>query len=118
MENQTATKVAPQNASVYLKSEYMRGSELEKDGPFIGTISSVEEVTFEGELPKLVIGFLESYQKLACNKTQCAKLIALFGNAPLRWMGQRVVLSGIPSGYLDKATIHIIEASDESLIPF
>lgn len=98
------------DASQFVKSKYLKGSDLDKRKPMRATIQDVEQEEFPEQGTKLVLKFLELDQGVVLNKTQTRDLIAMFGAQTGTWRGQRVNLMQVPSSYPGKPTILITEA--------
>ena len=98
------------DASQFVKSKYLKGSDLDKRKPTRATIQDVDQEEFPEQGTKLVVRFLELDQGIVLNKTQTRDLIAMFGAQTGTWRGQRVNLMQVPSSYPGKPTILITEA--------
>lgn len=97
------------DASQFVKSKYLKGSELDKRKPIRVTIQGVDQREFPEQGMKLVLSFLEIDQELVLNKTQISTMIDLFGTSTGVWRGQRINLMQVASSYQGKPTILITE---------
>ena len=99
------------DASQYVKSKWLHGSDLPLGQVVTLTIKEATEHTFDDGSKRPVIRFYELDQSLALNKTQTASLIALFGTNAGDWIAQRVELMATPSNYAGKPTVLIRRAA-------
>jgi hypothetical protein len=97
------------DASQFVKSKYLKGSELDKRKPVRVTIQGVDQREFPEQGQKLVLSFLEIDQEMILNKTQIGTMIDLFGTSTGVWRGQRINLMQVTSSYQGKPTILITE---------
>lgn len=97
------------DASQFVKSKYLKGSELDKRKPIRVTIQGVDQREFPEQGQKLVLSFLEIDQEMILNKTQISTMIDLFGTSTGVWRGQRINLMQVASSYQGKPTILITE---------
>jgi hypothetical protein len=97
------------DASQFVKSKYLKGSELDKRKPIRVTIQGVDQREFPEQGQKLVLSFLEIDQEMILNKTQIGTMIDLFGTSTGVWRGQRINLMQVTSSYQGKPTILITE---------
>ncbi len=103
------------DASQFVKSKYLRGSDLSMRTPVRVTVQEVDQHEFPEQGEKLVLKFLEIDQEMILNKTQTRTLIEMFGPQTGVWRGQRLNLMQVPSSYEGKPTILITEA--EGAVP-
>lgn len=99
------------DASQYVKSKWLHGSDLQLGQVVTLTIKEATEHAFDDGSKRPVIRFYELDQSLALNKTQTASLIGLFGTNAGDWIAQRVELMATPSNYAGKPTILIRRAA-------
>lgn len=102
------------DASQYVKSKWLHGSDLPLGQVVTLTIKEATEHAFDDGSKRPVIRFYELDQSLALNKTQTASLIGLFGTNAGDWIAQRVELMATPSNYAGKPTILIRKAAQSA----
>jgi hypothetical protein len=98
------------DATTFVKSKYLKGSDLDKRKPIRVTVENVDQREFPEQGEKLVLKFLEVDQEMILNKTQIGTMIELFGAQTGTWRGQRLNLMQVASSYQGKPTILITEA--------
>lgn len=95
------------DASQYVKSDWLHGSDLPNGQPVQASIKAAYEHSFDDGTVKPVVEFYEMREKLALNKTQTRALIELFGANAGGWVGQTVEMLAVPSNFQGKPTIAI-----------
>jgi DNA/RNA endonuclease YhcR with UshA esterase domain len=105
------------DASQFVKSKYIKGSDLNTRRPTRVTIQDVDQQEFPEQGQKLILKFLETDQQLILNKTQTTTLIELFGPQTGTWRGKRVNLMQVSSSYQGRPTILITEAESAAAAP-
>ena len=107
------------DATKYMQSKWLHGSDLPLGQPIELTISGAKEHAFDDGTTRPVIEFLETEQALALNKTQTGSLIGLFGANADAWKGQRVTLTPVPlPAFQGKPTVVIGRAAPPSMPTF
>lgn len=99
------------DASEFVKSKWLHGSDLPMGQPVELTIATVGVHQFDDGTRRPRLEFLETEQSLSANKTQVATMIQLFGANTAGWIGQRVTLTAVPSQFAGKPTILIARAT-------
>lgn len=99
----------------HLRSKYMNGDDLEPRKQYQFTIAEVYEHTFQRDNSKSVcLSFDEHTQHLVMNKTRLFAMVEMFGDDTNLWVGQRITLQRVPSGYQNKPTIQILPAQQRT----
>lgn len=105
------------DASQYVQSPWLHGSDLPTEGPTVFTIKAAREHTFDDGTRKPVISFYETAQELVCNRTQTKTLIGLFGANAAGWLNQRISLMPVASAFEGKPSIAIGRAPAQQAPP-
>jgi hypothetical protein len=98
----------------YTQGKWLKGSDLPAGKQTIVTIKGGREHTFEktGE-KKPVLSYIELAAEMTINPTQMGTLMSMFGKEPNLWLGQRIALMPVPSGFEGKPTIMIMPAPSQ-----
>ncbi len=97
------------DVSKFVRSKYLKASDLDRRKPLRVTVQGVDEREFPEQGTKVVLSFLEIDQGMILNVTQVRTMIALFGVQAGIWRGQRLNLTQVASNYQGKPTILITE---------
>jgi hypothetical protein len=79
----------------FFDSKVLRSWHLPEGKDVVVTIESIAQLdsTHSGQ-PKsqLLMRFRKAELPMACNKTNCATIAAMYGNDPTKWVGKRIAL--------------------------